>query len=276
MVTSRRVALITGCGKAISIGAASARALAASGISVVVSDIEMRGDSAQGSTDPAWRGIESLVEEIQLAGGTASWTRGDVTSEADTARMVSDVLERYGRLDILANNAGAPHGKERNEIEDVPLDAWERVMAINARGVFLMTRASVPSMRKQKWGRIINISSSTAYSRPRIGRTAVYAASKAAVIGFTKCLSVDLAPLGITVNAIAPGAIKTARAYSRARQQHGGNIDAEVAAVAKYVPVGRYGDPEEVASMIAYLASEGSSYITGQVFGVNGGTAGSL
>ena len=276
MSTSARVALITGCGKAMSIGAAAARALAAAGVTVVVSDVEMGGDSAQGAVDPSWRGVETLVEQIEKAGGTASWTRGDITSEADAARMVGEVLARYGRLDILVNNAGAPHGKERNEIEDVPLDAWERVMAINARGVFLMTRAAVPSMRKQKWGRIINISSSTAYSRPRVGKTAVYAASKAAVIGFTKCLSVDLAPIGITVNAIAPGAIKTARAYSRAKQQHGGDINAEVDAVAKYVPVGRYGEPEEVASTIAFLASDGGSYITGQVLGVNGGTAGSL
>src|SRR4029079_10663540 len=136
------------CGQANGIGAATARALAAAGISV----------AAAGHSKPS--SLESLVDDIAKGIGAAFSLRGDVSSEADVARMVGEVRERWGRLDILVNNAGAPHGAERNEIEDVPLSAWEQVMAVNARGMFLMTRAAVPAMRQQKWGRIITVSSS--------------------------------------------------------------------------------------------------------------------
>src|SRR5487761_949492 len=195
MPGSARVALITGCGKPVGIGNSTARALAAAGMTVVVSDVVATGvaneHNVQGDTDASWRGVDSLVEELVGDGHSASSTLGDVGVEADAARMVAEVLGRYGRLDILVNNAGAPQGADRNEIENVPLDAWERTMGVNARGCFLMSRAAVPAMRKARWGRIVSVS------------------SKAAIVGFTKSLAFDLAPCGITVNAVCPGPIRT-------------------------------------------------------------------
>jgi NAD(P)-dependent dehydrogenase (short-subunit alcohol dehydrogenase family) len=271
-----RVALITGCGKRAGIGAAIARALCAAGVAVVVADIAAKGARnaaasgvlhAEGEAN--WDGLDALVAELTTAGGTASATQGDVTSEVDAARMVAEVLARHGRLDILVNNAGAPHGADRNEIEDVPLDAWERVMAVNVRGSFLMSRAAVPPMRRQQWGRIIGISSSAA-TQPLRRRTA-YAASKAAIIGFTKALAVDLATAGITVNAVAPGPTQTSRALSTATA----GADTAFAEIAKRMPMQRHGRPEEIAAVVAFLASDASSYVTGQTIAVNGGLTGS-
>ena len=156
MPSSARVALITGCGKPIGIGNSTARALAKTGATVVVSDVVPTGvaneHNVEGDLDRAWGGVESLVQEIVRNGGSASSTLGDVSVEADAARMVEEVLRRYGRLDILVNNAGAPQGADRNEIEDVPVEAWDRTMGVNVRGAFLMSRAAVPAMRKAKWG----------------------------------------------------------------------------------------------------------------------------
>src|SRR4051812_8574462 len=125
MPREAHVALITGCGKPVGIGNSTARALAAAGVVVVVSDVAPAGvaneHNVQGDMDPNWRGVDSLVEAIINDGGTASATLGDVSLEADAGRMVEEVLRRHGRLDILVNNAGAPQGADRNEIEDIPV-----------------------------------------------------------------------------------------------------------------------------------------------------------
>ena len=169
MPSSGRVALITGCGKPVGIGNSTARALAAAGVSVVVSDVVPTGvaneHNVQGDTDSSWKGVDSLVDDLVRSGRTASSTLGDVSVETDAGRMVEEVLGRYGRLDILVNNAGAPQGADRNEIEDVPVEAWDRTMGVNARGAFLMSRAAVPAMRKAGWGRIVSVSSKAAFRR---------------------------------------------------------------------------------------------------------------
>src|SRR5271165_5427962 len=167
MPSSARVALITGCGKPIGIGNSTARALAAVGVTVVVSDVVPKGvaneHNLEGDLDSAWGGADSLFDELAKSGRTASSTLGDVSVEADAGRMVEEVLGRYGRLDILVNNAGAPQGADRNEIEDVPVEAWDKTMGVNARGCFLMSRAAVPAMRKAGWGRIVSVSSKAAF-----------------------------------------------------------------------------------------------------------------
>jgi 3-oxoacyl-[acyl-carrier protein] reductase len=273
MPHSSRVALITGCGKPIGIGASTARALAAKGVAVVVSDVRPAGvaneHNAPGDLDTNWGGVDALVEEIVKAGGAASAVLGDVSREEDARRMVEEVVARHGRLDILVNNAGAPQGADRNEIEDVPVEAWDLTMGVNAKGCFLMSRAAVPHMRKARWGRIISVSSKAAF-RPGAKR-ATYAASKAAIVGFTKSLALDLAPHGITVNAVCPGPIRTSRAISTNRREYGDDLETGFRERAKAIPVGRFGEPDEIASMIAYLASDEAAFVTGQAIGIDGG-----
>lgn len=269
--TGGRVALITGCGKPDGIGAATARALAGAGLSIMVSDVSEGGRAnAFGAPVGAEQGgLRALVEQIVQLGGNASWTCGDVSLEADAARMVQETLDRYGRLDILVNNAGAPHGADRAGIEDVPLQAWDDLMAINARGVFLMSRAAVAPMRRHGWGRIVNVASAIV-KYPRPNRVA-YTASKAAVIGFTDALALELAPFGITVNAICPGSTATSRFNSSAVRSGFSDMATALAETAKGVPLGRHGRPEDMAATILFLTSDGADYITGQALYVDGG-----
>ena len=133
-----RVALITGCGKQNGIGAATARRLAANGVIVAVSDVASGGvandQTLAGAQPAAWQGLDTLTAEIEAAGGQAASFVGDVSDEVDAARLVAQTIERFGRLDILVNNAGAPHGEDRGQIEDIPVDAWQKTMSINALG----------------------------------------------------------------------------------------------------------------------------------------------
>lgn len=271
-MTEKRVALITGCGKANGIGGAIARALAAAGTIVVATDIARAGaqnDNSVESANLGWRGLESLVDDIKARGGAASWLTGDVSSEADAGRMVGETLERHGRLDILVNNAGAPHGADRGEIETVSLEAWERVLAVNTRGPFLMMRAAVPAMKARRWGRIISVAS-VAGLHPLPQRGA-YSASKAAVLGLTRSVAYDLAPLGITVNAVCPGSIRTDRAISTTLRAGYTDVEAGLSDRAKHIPARRHGLPDEVAALVGYLASDAGAFVTGQALVIDGG-----
>jgi 3-oxoacyl-[acyl-carrier protein] reductase len=268
-----RVALVTGCGKACGIGSATARHLARAGCTVVVSDVEPEGVAndfdIERNQSTSWKGIDSLVEEIESLGGTASSILGDVSAESDARRMIIEVLARYGRLDVLVNNAGAPHGDDRGDIESVTLVAWERVMAVNVRGVFLMSRAAVGAMRRQRWGRIINIAS--AIVKHTVPKRTAYTTSKAAVVGFTESLALDVAEWGITVNAVCPGSIRTARAISSTRSAGWDDIEAGLRERAKGIPAGRHGEAHEVAAVVAFLVSDSSAYLTGTSIFVDGG-----
>jgi len=268
----QRVALITGCGKENGIGAATALRLAGDGLIVVVSDVAAAGVDNDNSVERAgagWQGLDTLVVRIEAAGGKASSLIGDVSSEEGAAYLVAKTIEAHGRLDVLVNNAGAPHGQDRGQIEDVPLSAWEAVMAVNARGVFLMCRAAVPHMKSQNHGRIVSMASVAGLEA--LPERAAYSASKAAVIGLTRSLAYDLAAHGITVNCVCPGSIRTDRAISSTLRAGWSDVDAGLAERAKFIPVGRHGRPEEIAATIAHLASEAAGYTTGQAIAVDGG-----
>ncbi len=268
----KRGALITGCGKENGIGAATAQRLARDGIIIAVADIAAAGVENDNTLDrqpSAWQGLDTLVARIEDAGGEAFSLTGDVSREDSAKSLVDRVVEKYGRLDILVNNAGAPHGKDRGQIEDVPVEGWDAVMNINAKGVFLMTKAAVPHMKARGWGRIISMSS-VAGLVP-LPERAAYSASKAAVIGLTRSVAHDLAPLGITVNCICPGSITTDRAISSTLRAGWTDVQAGLAERAKLLPAKRHGQPQEIAALIAYLASEEASYTTGQAIAVDGG-----
>src|SRR5579885_1130975 len=268
-----RVALVTGCGRTNGIGAGCVRVLAAAGAAVIATDVEpsgARGDFLGPELEAhASYGLPALVSDLRASGAEADSVTGDVTSEADAQRMVQHAVDRFGKLDILVNVAAAPHGGEWGEIDDVDVADWDRVMAVAGRGTFLMTRAAVPGMREQRWGRIVNISSVAGKAGRR--RNFTYSASKAAILGFTRSLALDLAPFGITVNAVCPGPIRTSRAISTNRREYGDDLEIGFRERGKAIPVGRFGEPDEVASAIAFLASDAAAFITGQAIGIDGG-----
>jgi len=275
VANERRLALVTGCGKRDGMGRAIAGTLAAAGMAVVVADRvptgvrNLRQERVGDGGDGTWRGLESVVEEIEAADGVASAVTGDIGEEADARRMVDEAVSRHGRLDVLVNNAAAPQGLDRQDIEDVPIEVWDSVMRVNARGTYLMSRFAVPVMRQRRWGRIVSISSMAGM----IGapRSTAYSASKAAIIGFTRALAMDVAPWGITVNAICPGMVATSRAILSDDPTI--DVAAEIERRGQRVPVGRSGQPSDVAAAVAFFASEAAAYVTGTTLALDGGGA---
>jgi 3-oxoacyl-[acyl-carrier protein] reductase len=268
-----RVALITGCGKPDGSGQAIARALAADGAAVVVGDrvatgVLNRRQEIVGSEQPAaWSGLDTLVAEIEAAGGTAMSVLGDIGDEHDAEAMVGAALDRFDRLDILVNNAAAPQGLDRDVIDEIPIDVFDDVIRINLRGTWLMCRAAVPAMRRRRWGRIVNVSSMAGViAAPR---STPYSASKAGIIGLTRALSMDVAAFGVTVNAICPGALDTSRSVLCLDPDL--DVRAEMEQRGRRLPVGRVGRPDDVAAAVRFLAGDGAEFITGQMLVLDGG-----
>lgn len=237
-----QVAIVTGASRGI--GRATALALAAEGANVVV-------NYASSST-----AAEEVVATITEAGGNAIAFQADVSKLEQVDALVNNTLEKFGRLDVLVNNAGIT--RDTLLLRMKPED-WQAVIDLNLTGVFLCTRAVSKVMLKQKSGRIINIAS-VAGQMGNPGQ-ANYSAAKAGVIGFTKTVAKELASRGITVNAVAPGFIVTDMTSGLKSEE-----------ILKYIPLNRYGEAEEVAGMVRFLAADNAAaYITGQVFNVDGG-----
>ncbi|MFI9723624.1 SDR family NAD(P)-dependent oxidoreductase [Streptomyces sp. NPDC052396] len=243
-----RVAIVTGAARGI--GAATAARLAALGASVAVLDMA-----------PA----ESVVERIARAGGTALTVRADVSREEEVRRAVAEVAERLGAPAVLVNNAGVVRDRPLGELTR---DDWDVVLDVNLRGAFLLCQAVRPYMTDLGWGRIVNVSSTSADgSRDQ----ANYSSAKAGVRGLTRTLAIELGPDGITVNAVAPGYIVSEMTAATAARL-GVDFQDFQRLVAEQTPVRRVGTPEDVAHAIAFLAGEGAGFITGTVLQVTGGT----
>ncbi len=267
--------LVTGCGRVRGIGRALAVAFARAGADVAATDIAVggtRNENEEGLEEirQDWKGLESLAAEIQGLGRRALTLVGDVSRASDAERFVAEALARFGRIDVLVNNAAAPHGADRRLVWEVPEEAWDLVLDVNLKGTFLMSRAVIPHMLSRRSGRIINMASvSGKRGTPRRG---AYTASKFGVIGLTQVLAQELAAYGITVNAICPGSVDTSRRESTSRRERAlaeGNPGAPMLGLP---PTGRVARPDDIARLALFFASEESDHITGQAWNVDGGS----
>ncbi len=238
-----RVALVTGAGRGI--GRTIALRLSHGGAAVAVNDI-LPESAAQ------------VADEITTSGGQALSVPGDVSTREGVSAVVKAIISKYGRLDVLVNNAGVTQDQLLVRMSD---EEWENVLAVNLRSVFLCSRAAVRYMLKGRWGRIISIASVTGLIG-NAGQTN-YGAAKAGIIGLTRSLAREVGARGITVNAVAPGFIETDMTAKLTDKRRRESLST--------VPMGRPGTTEDVAAACAFLASDDASYITGHVLTVDGG-----
>ncbi len=240
-----RVAVVTGAGAPDGIGAAVAAEIVAGGGAVVL-----------GATSPR---IHDRAAEL---GGAAVGVVGDLTTEAGAAELVRTAVERWGRLDILVNNAGmtsvAAGSDTDADVARLSLMDWDAAMARNLTTAFLMCRAAVPVMTAARYGRIVSVGSTTGTVNAMPGQS-TYTAAKAALVGFSRALALEVVGSGVTVNVVAPGYVAT-----------GSQLDFEATA-ASAGPIGRSGTPAEIAACVTFLAHESASFVTGAVLGADGG-----
>lgn len=243
-----RVAIVTGSGSPRGIGHDTAKLLAELGASVVVADMNLAG-------------AQSVAAEIEAEGGKAIAVEVNVTEEASTQAMVTEAVKAFGRLDILVNNAGitAPV-----KTLDMSKDDFLKIINVNLVGTFLCSKAAVPAMQANQYGRIVNLSSVSGKRGGGVYGGSHYSAAKAGILGFAKALAREVVEDGITVNSVCPGLVAT-----DIRQ---GLSDEKERAIWETIPVKRPATAREISNTIAFLASEGAAYITGEDIDINGGS----
>jgi 3-oxoacyl-[acyl-carrier protein] reductase len=247
MRLKEKVTIITGAGQGI--GAAYTRSLAAEGARVVIADINTEG-------------AQAVAVSLTSKGYDAMALKADVSNEESTRAMARDVLERYGRIDVLINNAAIFSAIKTKPIEDITVEEWDGLMSVNLRGVFLCSKAVIPQMKSQKKGKIINISSATVFmGKPYYIH---YVTSKAGVIGFTRALARELGDFNINVNCITPG-------YTKTEIPRGTTTTEQLTAIINHQCIKRIGDPQDLVGAMIFLASDESDFMSGQTLNVDGG-----
>ena len=244
-----KVALVTGAGSPRGIGRSIAIALAKQGAKVAIGDLNEEG-------------LKTVAEELKAITPNVMTVKLNVTDSASANAAAAEIVKNWGRLDILVNNAGVT---QPVKVLDMTEADWDRVVDVNMKGTFLCTKAVLPQMLKQKCGRIVNMSSVSAKRGGGVFGGAHYSAAKAGMLGFGKALSREVAPEGITINAVAPGLVATDIRGGLESEEDQKKMTADV-------PRRRMAKPEEVAACVCFLASDEADYITGEEIDLNGGS----
>ena len=241
-----KVAIVAGGARGI--GRMFSLAMAEEGATVVIADL-------------LYEDAVKTAHEIEEKGGAGLALKADVTSESDTTMMVKRTIEAFGRIDILVNNAAVVYGVVRKSFTEITVDEWDRLMNVNLKGCFLCAKAVFPEMKKQNRGKIINMSSETAFTGSK--GLLHYVTSKGGLLSFTRSLASELGPYGICVNAMAPGFTDTEAARTMIADT--GTYDVS------RTPLQRLGQPEDLVGALIFLSSEESDFVTGQALVVDGG-----
>ncbi len=273
-----RVALVTGAGGMRGVGRATVMKLAGLGADIALTDVHRENeDLPPAEVRNAWRGIDAVSGEVEAQSRKALPVYCDLGDSGQIERLVEQVMDHYGRIDILVNNARAIIGRDKVSVTELEQEVWEHFLRINTTAPYLLTKEVGRRMIEAgNGGRIINIASNASKQASATG--AAYSASKFAVLGLTQASALDLAPYGITVNAVCPGPINTDRMsyWERDQAAERGITQEEfrggiVQAGAQASPLGRIAEPQDVANVVAFLAGEEASFVTGQAYNVNGG-----
>ena len=243
-----QVVIVTGSGSPKGIGRTIAQTFAKQGATVILTDINQEG-------------VEVNAKEIETMGGKAYGVAGNICDKPSVDALIADVMDKYGRIDVLVNNAGI---SQKVTVADMTMADIQRIFTVNMFGLFQITQAVCEVMKKQNYGRIVHLSSVSGKRGGGVFGGAHYSASKAAVLGFSKNLAREVSQYGITTNCVCPGLINTEIWKSLPAEQAQAVIDT--------IPMGRPGETQEVANAIVFLASKEASYITGEEIDINGGS----